>query len=207
MRTLRAGAAPTLAVGVGLLLGILTAAAQGWLPRDAASLANSSGSWSLIAFLLALLATGPRSAAACGAAALAALLGGYILGTGVRGYASGTGLIVFWGLAAIIVGPSLGLGAWWAKAGSPRLAALGAGGMGGVLIGEGVYGLLYIAETTSSAYWWGQIAVGAGIVGWFAARRLRHPGPIAVAALTCLAVAAAFVVAYSRGGAILSFLN
>jgi hypothetical protein len=207
LRTLRAGTVPVLIAGAGLLLGLLTAYAQGWLPRELASLANSSGSWSLIAFLLALLATGPRIAAAGGAVALAALLGGYVLGTGIRGYASGSGLIIFWGLAAILVGPFLGLGAWWVKAGRPGLAALGAGGMGGVLLGEGVYGLRYIAETTSPLYWWGQIVCGAGLVGWVAARRLRRPGPIAVAALVCVAVAAAFVAAYSRGGEILGLLN
>lgn len=207
LRTMHAGAAPVFVAGIGLLLGILTAYAQGWLPNDVAPLANSSGSWSLVAFLLALLAAGPRTAAACGVVALAALLGGYVLGSGIRGYVSGAGLIIFWGLAAVLVGPFLGIGAWWVKAGRPFLAALGAGGMGGVLVGEGIYGLLYIADTTSPPYWWGQIVVGMGMVGWVAVRRLRRPGPAAVAVLVCVAVAAAFVVAYSRGGELLGFLS
>ena len=80
----------TATVGLlGLTLGVLTAYGQEWLPREVGSLANSSGSWALAAFLLALLATGPRVAAACGALALLALLAGYVLGAGLRGYPSG----------------------------------------------------------------------------------------------------------------------
>jgi hypothetical protein len=48
---------------VGLTLGVLTAYAQEWLPDELGSLANSAGSWALVAFLLALLAKDTRAAA------------------------------------------------------------------------------------------------------------------------------------------------
>ena len=51
------------ALGAGLVLGVLTAYAQGWLPDELGSLANSSGSWVLVAFLVALLARRPGVAA------------------------------------------------------------------------------------------------------------------------------------------------
>jgi len=80
------------------------------------SLANSSGSWTLVAFGLALLlATGVRNAAVIGSLALLALLVGYVLGAEARGYASGTGLIAFWGAAALLAGPLVGIGAYWSR--------------------------------------------------------------------------------------------
>jgi hypothetical protein len=188
----------TATVGLlGLALGVLTAYGQEWLPREVGSLANSSGSWALAAFLLALLATGPRVAAACGALALLALLAGYVLGAGLRGYPSGSTLIVFWGLATVFVGPFLGLGAHWVRWGRRTLAALGAGGMGGVLVGEGVYGLAYIADTTYPPYWWGQIAVGVALLCAIAVGRLRSPPLVALSVAVGLVVAAAFVGVYS----------
>lgn len=130
--------APVLAGAVGLALGFLTAYAQGWLPVEVGSLANSSGSWTLVAFLLALLATSAPLAALCGALALLGLLAGYILGAGIMGNPSSSSLLIFWGLAAVVVGPLLGLAAHWVRFGRATLAAIGAGGLSGVLIGEGV---------------------------------------------------------------------
>jgi hypothetical protein len=195
---------------VGLLalaLGVLTAYAQGWLPLETASLANSSGSWALVAFLLALLAPGAFSAAACGVVALAALLAGYVVGAGIRGYASGTGLIVFWGLAAVLVGPFLGLGARWVRSGRRTLAALGVGGMSGVLVGEGIYGLAYVADTTYPPYWWGEIAVGLALLCAIAALRLRRPRPIVLAAASSAAVAAAFIAVYGHGADLIAYFS
>jgi hypothetical protein len=198
----------TATVGLlGLTLGVLTAYGQEWLPQEVRSLANSSGSWALAAFLLALLATGPRVAAACGALALLALLAGYVLGAGLRGYPSGSALIVFWGLATVFVGPFLGLGAHWVRSGRRTLAALGAGGMGGVLVGEGVYGLAYIADTTYPPYWWGQILLGLLIVLAVMVRRLARHGDRALGLGICALTAIAFVAAYSQGSTLLGLLS
>ena len=183
---------------VGFALGILTVFAQGWLPQELGSLANSSGSWALIAFLLALFATTRGSAAVFGCLALVTLLLGYVIGGEARDIASSTALITFWGLAAVIAGPILGLCAHWTKAEGRYLAAVGAGVMCGVLIGEGVYGLSYIADTTSSPYWWGEMAIGVVLLGYVAARRLRELKLTAAAVACSLVVAAAFVGIYSR---------
>lgn len=182
---------------LGLALGVLTAYGQEWLPREASSLANSAGSWALAAFLLAFFATGPRVAAACGALTLIALLAGYVLGAGVRGFPSGAALIVFWGLAAVLAGPLLGLGAHWVRSGRRTLAAVGAGGMSGVLIGEGAYGLTYVAGTTFPPYWWGEIVAGVVLLCVIAARRLRRPLPVVLSVVVGAAVAAAFIVVFS----------
>ncbi len=182
----------------GLALGVLTAYAQAWLPEDLGSLANSSGTWALIAFALALAAAGPRIAALFGCVALLALLAGYVLGASVRGFASGTSLVVFWGGAALVVGPVLGIGAHWVRTGRGAAAATGIGAMSGVLAGEGLYGLGYIADTTYPPFWWGETILAAGLLTAAVAFRLEGSRArlvaLAVAALTALA----FVAIYSR---------
>ena len=183
---------------LGLTLGVLTAYGQAVLPQEMGSFANSSGSWALTAFLLALVAANQRMAAALGFLALITLLGGYVLGARIRGDISSSALIAFWGLAAVVAGPVLGLSASWLKTGRGYRASAGAGVMSGVLIGEGLYGLTHIADTTYPPYWWGEIVVGAGLLGYLAARRFRQLRPAAVAFVCCLVVAAAFVGIYSQ---------
>ncbi|MDP9234529.1 MAG: DUF6518 family protein [Actinomycetota bacterium] len=180
--------------GTGTGLGILTAYAQGWLPQQVGSLANSSGSWCIVAILLALLATRQLAAAVCGAAALASLLVGYVIGAAMRGDQASGGLMAFWILAAIVVGPLLGIAAHWVKSRNPTFSAVGAGGIAGLLIGEGAYGLLYIADSTYPPYWWAEIGVGIALLTWTATQRLRRTSLITLALGVTLLVAAAFVV-------------
>lgn len=183
----------------GTGLGVLTAYGQSWLPQEIASLANSSGSWAMVAFALALLATTPLVAAAYGCTALVTLLAGYVVGADVRGYSSSPELMLFWGLAAVLAGPLLGLSAYWVRSGHRWLAAVGAGGISGVLIGEGIYGLAYIADTTYPPYWWGSIVGGLVLLTVIAALRLRRPQAIALSAVIAALVAAALVGVQSQG--------
>jgi hypothetical protein len=134
----------------------------------------------------------------CGALALVALLAGYVLGAGIRGFPSATALMVFWGLAAVLVGPPLGLSAHWVRAGRPALAALGAGVPAGVLIGEGVYGLRVISGTTFPPFWWTEIALGVLLLCVVAAIRLRHPRPVILSVASAVVVGLAFVAVYSQ---------
>lgn len=181
---------------VGVSLGFLTAYAQEWLPDELGSLANSAGSWALVAFVLALLAADARTAAFFGFLALVALLTGYVLGANVRGFVSGRALIVFWGAAAVVAGPLLGLGAHWVKTQRSAAGALGIGAISGVLVGEGIYGLAYIADTTYPPYWWGEMIVGVALLTWVAVRRLRPPQTAALALAATAITAIAFVATY-----------
>ncbi len=80
-------------VAVGL--GGLTAVGQTHLPEVLGPLANSSGSWTVVAFGCALLARSPRSAALVGSLAMLALLAGYVLANSLRGFPSSDALLLF----------------------------------------------------------------------------------------------------------------
>lgn len=193
-----AGAAVLLGsiAAAGSALGVLTVYGQLLLPAEIGSLANSSGSWSLAAFLLARRAGRPLLAAACGAIALFGLLVGYVVGADVRGFPSSMSLIVFWGIAALSAGPALGLAARWVESGHRVRMAFGAAAMSGVVVGEGAWALSNVAGTTDARYWWGQIVVGAAVLGWVAVRRLRSIRLILSAALLTVLVSGAFTVVY-----------
>src|SRR5215470_2176372 len=69
-----------MAAGGGLLLGVLTNLAQGWLPGAWNQIANSGAAWSAVAFgagALLYRRSGPMQAAIGGLAAEAGLVVGY----------------------------------------------------------------------------------------------------------------------------------
>jgi hypothetical protein len=185
------------AVIAGLAIGIATSVAQGSLPEELASLANSSGSWCLCAFALALLERDPRRAAVVGFASLVAMLVGYALATELRGYPVGTSMFVRWGAAAAIAGPALGVGAAWLRGPDPLRAAAGVAPLAGILLGEGLYGLTVVAATTSAAFWAGEVALGLVLVV-LAAIRLRTWRGIAVMLALSAFATVVFYLVYTR---------
>ena len=180
----------------GLVVGILTSLGQGALPAEVASLANSAGAWCVAAFLLALPNRAARLGLVLGPLALLGMLAGYDLTTLARGNAVSTSTVVFWGAAAVVVGPVLGLGATWARDGDPRRVAIGVAPLAGILIGEAIHGLTAIADTTYGPYWVGEAVVGLALIAWVGARTRSATAVLLCAALAG-AIAAAFVAAYS----------
>jgi hypothetical protein len=187
-----------LAAGViGLVLGGLTDAGQTWLPWAASSMANSGGSWVVVTFFVALTgAGGVGQAAVRGATSMVGLVVGYYVTADQRGIPVAGSAVRFWVVAALLIGPLVGVAAAWARHGSPDRVAVGAGVVGGLLIGESVYGLRYISHSTSSTYWWLQAAGGLvlvlGLLAWRARRRSAAP----VAVLTAVVVGVATLGAY-----------
>ena len=180
----------------GAAIGTLTSFGQTYLPFELSPLANSAGSWSLAAFLLSLIEAVPRRAAVLGALALATMLAGYALATQLRGFPVGTGRLVFWGVASIMVGPALGAGAAWVRRTDGLRAAAGGALIAGILIGEAVYGLTVIGDTSPAAYWISQLAVGGGVALVAPTRGPSGRHRAIGAALTAIA-AGAFYVTYS----------
>ena len=175
------------AVGAGLAIGIVTSVGQGSLPDGLTPLSNSSGSWCLFAFALALLDREPRRAALVGFASLIAMLAGYALATELRGYPVGTSMFVRWGAAAVIAGPAVGVGAAWLRGPDPLRAAAGIAPVVGILLGEGLYGLTVVAATTSVGYWIGEMALGLALVVLAAIRIRSWRGIALMLALSAIA--------------------
>jgi hypothetical protein len=182
----------------GAVVGVLTSIGQGSLPFELSPLANSAGAWSLAAFAFALVEVVPLRAAVLGAVALATMLAGYAVATVLRGFPVGTALLAFWGLASIVIGPALGLGAAWLRG---RDAVRGAAAMAliaGILIGEGAYGLTVIADSTPAGYWIGEIGVGTAVAVIASSQRLRSLRHRLIGVALTIFVAAAFYLTYSR---------
>src|SRR6202012_3192021 len=181
-RVQAAGTLLLLAIAFGL--GALTDLGQAWLPQSSASLANSGASWAAVAFVLALLATGTGQAALWGLLGLAGLVGGYYVTAIAQHVPESPQSIRFWFLAAVIIGPLLGVAASWVRRGGPVAAAPGAGAVAGLLGGESVYGLTAIAGSTSSIYWTVQLAIAVTLLAALNAWRVREPPPMALSVVT-----------------------
>ena len=182
----------------GAVVGVLTSIGQGFLPFELSPLANSAGSWSLAAFALALVEVGPRRAAVLGAAALVTMLAGYAIATTLRGFAVGTALLAFWGLASIVIGPALGVGAAWFRGRDAVRSAAGMALVAGILIGEGMYGLTVIADSTPAQYWVGEIGAGLAVTVLGSSRQLGSLRHRLFGVVLTMLVATAFYVTYSR---------
>ncbi len=180
----------------GLAVGVFTSLGQGALPAQVASLANSAGAWSAAAFLLCLSNRNPRIGLVLGPIALVAMLAGYDLMTVVRGNAVSTSTVVFWGAAAIVVGPVLGVGATWVRDRDPRRVAIGIAPLAAILVGEAIHGLTAIADTTYGPYWVGEGVLGLALIAWVGAHTRSVAATLLCAALTALG-AATIVVALS----------
>jgi hypothetical protein len=188
-----------LAAGGGLVVGVLTSFGQTVLPDPIRSLANASSPWSAAAFALAYAAGGRDVVrrAVLGGVALFGMLAGYDLTTLVRGFAISGSVTLFWAAAAITAGPVLGIGAAWSQGQDERKAGAGVAALAAILVGEAIFGLTYIADSTSPVYWTGQLLVGLGLVatvGW----RRRNATAFAVCAALTAAGAIAFYLVYPR---------
>ena len=187
-----------IAVVAAFVLGGLTSVGQQFLPEHLHSLSNSAGSWTAICFAVLVVSKvrGWR-AAGLGILVFIALNEGYGLVSRLKGFPYGILFDNYWTLIAIVIGPIVGLAASWVRSERPALVALGAAAPATVLVGEGIYGLLYVSDTTSPVYWTGSIVVGGVFVFLMAVLRVRRIGWGATSiALTAIG-AALFVFAYS----------
>ncbi|MFF0747173.1 DUF6518 family protein [Streptomyces sp. NPDC004111] len=144
------------ALAGGILLGILTNLAQGWLPGAANQIANSGAVWSIAAFAAGALLARKVSLPA---AAVAGLLAESGLVVGYYGYAEfgrdGMGSLfapLVWVGMACVAGPLFGVaGAWW-RGSSSRRRVVGLAALAGVFGMEGIHyawGLQYPTEAWS----------------------------------------------------------
>lgn len=182
---------------VSLLLGAATFLAQGLLPDPLRPLANSASGWTLLTVLVVQLARArPLPSAVLGAVSFVALVLGYALAADIRGLFYSP---VLFGVVGILVGPFVGVATSWLRETGWR-AALGAGALGGVALGECVYGLVVVSDTTGWFYW---VLIGVAGVVLLVVTLVRRAGRAAVmlgGAGVALAVAGAFFVVYGALG-------
>lgn len=183
-----------------VVLGSLTFFAQGVLPEALSSLANSASGWTLLTALLiygAGLKTVPS--AVLGAVSFVLLVLGYTLAAHLQGLFYN---LVLFGLVGIVAGPFVGAATAWLRSRSQWRAATGTALLAGIGIGEGAYGLTFVAASTSPVYWIVIVAAALTLLAGIIVRRLRNPRAIAVAVSGTAAVAAAFVGGYVVLGSI-----
>ncbi|MER6096589.1 DUF6518 family protein [Streptomyces sp. NPDC001728] len=127
----------------GLLLGVLTNLAQGWLPGAWNQIPNSGAVWSVAAFAAGAL---PARKVGLPVAAVGGLLAESGLVIGYYGYAEvargGVGSLfapLVWIGMACVAGPLFGVaGSWW-RGTSPRHRVIGLAALTGVFGMEGIH--------------------------------------------------------------------
>ncbi|WP_207456134.1 DUF6518 family protein [Herbiconiux sp. SYSU D00978] len=174
----------------GVAVGAATPLLQGALPAAVNSFANSAGGWTALAFLLVWAGRArPLLAAPLGAVAFVAMVESYgavSASLGAFYSAPFTDLFTFVGMAA---GPVLGVAASAARWAPVPLRPLGVAVLSAVLVGEGVYGLVVVAATTSPVYW--SIQLAAGVLVLVAALGIRPARRSVFAAVGLAALGAA----------------
>lgn len=177
--------------------GGLTSFGQQYLPDELRSFANASGPW-FSAVLASIVIARPRLwlAITLGALGLIVMNEAYGVVSRWRGFPYGGGLTSIWNLIAVVVGPVAGIAATWLRSSRPVLVALGAAAPAAVFIGEGLYGLTAISDTTSPVFWSIEFTAGVALVAIVAAR-VRAIAAVAVLVGATALGAALFYVVYS----------
>lgn len=186
-----------IAVLVSFLVGGLTSWTQGFLPDGLRSFANSASGWTTVTALLVFWSRARTgTAAVLGAISFVLLVLGYSAVSQLRGLFYDPLLFSTVGFA---VGPFVGVAASWLRVTDTR-AALAAALLAGIGIGESVYGLTAIRETTSPVYWAFIGVIALALLTGLLVRRIRGALPIALALGGTAVVAASFHFAYSLLG-------
>ncbi|WP_125777426.1 DUF6518 family protein [Antribacter gilvus] len=182
---------------LSFLLGGATSWAQGSLPTELSSFANSASGWTVLTAMLVFWSRARTgTAAALGAVSFVLLVLGYSAASHVRGLSYDP---VLFSAVGVLAGPFVGLAASWLRATAVR-AALGAALLAGIGVGESAYGLTVVRETTSPVYWTLIGAAGLALLIGVLARRARGPMPVALGVGGAALVAVTFYVAYSNLG-------
>lgn len=182
-----------------LLLGAATFFLQDILPDALTSFANSASGWTL---LTVLLLTGvrvhPAMAALLGAVSFVLLTIGYSVAAELQGLVYDPTLF---GLVGVAAGPFVGVATNWLRAVHSWQVAAGAALLSGIGVGEAVYGLTTVSDTTSPVYWVLIGAVSLALLVAMLVRRIRGVRWALLGVIGTCAVAGAFVVAFwSIGG-------
>jgi Family of unknown function (DUF6518) len=190
-----------IAVTIGLAGGALTQWSILHLPYTLEPLSNSAAPWVVVAFALALSARSIGESLLLAVTSLIALVMGFYLAEALRGWPVSQHQVEFWIVTSVLMGPLIGLAAGWFRRAGRTAGALGAGILGGLLVGEAAHGLIALALSSATRYWDVQIAVGVvvsiGLTLWRfrGLRRGRIPA-LGVSVAACTLVGLGTLIAY-----------
>jgi Family of unknown function (DUF6518) len=178
------------------LAGSLTPLGEHLLPRSINAVANSSGPWTIITFVLvyASRVRGWRAAVLAASALVIMDVTFYFFFDALGGYYPHR-YLAFWVFIALCVGPLVGLCASWIRSSNPRLQEIAVAAPCAVLIGEGVFMLARLPEL-SIIYPVLSLVVGATLLGALAVSQLKQPARIAISFAVCAAASVAFLEVY-----------
>jgi hypothetical protein len=129
-----------LAVGVGLLLGVVTQLGQSLLPEGIGQLANSISPWLTVAFAVGALQPRVRTAAAAGFVSLALALVGYYGMVLLRfGYATVGRTLALWTAGALAGGLVFGPAGYYWRHGAFRERTVAVALLGAAWVAEAGY--------------------------------------------------------------------
>jgi hypothetical protein len=195
------GAIPRLlaAAVIGLLAGAITEGLVLRITYSLLPLTNTAAPWVLIAFAIALTARRLDEAITLAVVTLLGLVVGFYLAQATRGWEVSHHQLAFWFVASFVAGPLIGLGADRLRRGSAVEAGAGAGILGGVLVGEAVYGIRKLTYSSPHPYWRVQLVLGivlaVGMTLWRCRERLAAAAPPLAAALASTALFGALTLA------------
>jgi hypothetical protein len=201
LRDTQVSARLALAVVVGLVAGAATEWSVPHLPFALEPLGNTAAPWVLVACALALTARRTGESLMIAVLTLIALVLGFYVAEAYRGWPVSRHQVAFWCAASLAIGPLVGLATAWLRHRERTMAGIGAGVLGGLLVGEAVHGLTKLSLSTPTLYWHVQLALGIGLtVGWTLWRARRHflgsVSTLVVSLATCVMVGLCTLVVY-----------
>ena len=180
------------AVLAGIVGGALTEGLVLRVSHQLEPLTQTAAPWVIVVSAVALLARNIREAVVLSVITFLALVLGFYLAQETRGWSVSHHQAAFWFAASFVAGPLIGLAVGWLRYSSRLLGGVGAGLIGGIFVGEAIYGLRERSLSTSAAYWHVQIVVGVvlwvGAVLWACRRRLSRSASAFAASMGSAAV-------------------
>jgi hypothetical protein len=176
-------------VVAGLGIGVLTAYAQGWLPGQWGTLANSGAVWLVFAFAVGSFMPSGGGAAAAGFVTLVGAVIGYYVAVPivVDGAAANLHSVVIWSGTALVGGPVFGVaGRWWRSHRPAPRPSIALALLGGALVGEGLYLTMCCSRFKTA----GLVMFAAGLMVPLALGRSTRERLIAFALMVPLVVVA-----------------
>jgi hypothetical protein len=181
-----------LAVVVGFAAGALTEWSVPHISFSIQPLSNAAAPWVLVACAVALTARRMEEALVLAVVTFLALVLGFYVAEAIRGWPVSRHQVAFWFVASFVAGPLVGLAAGWLRRGGRMAGALGAGILGGILVGEAVHFLRQPWFLTPHPYWRVQLGLGValavGLTLWRSRRDLLGSVPALAAALGACSV-------------------